>query len=145
MLAAGLRKRRRPERGDGRAGRRDPAQRHRDRRHQRQGGGGGVNCRNRPIFGGGPAFSTFEDNQVTGDLIVGGLNSCWLGVIRNTVQGTIAVYNNKMADPDANEITDNHVHGSLTCFGNSPAAQVGDSEGGKNVVTGTKAFECSSL
>jgi hypothetical protein len=109
------------------------------------GGGGGLNCRSRARLGGAPAYTTVEDSQITGDVTISGLKSCWLGAFRNTVHGTIAIFNNTFADPDANEVADNTVFGDLTCFGNSPEAQFGDSEGGPNHVSGKKAFECADL
>jgi len=39
----------------------------------------------------------------------------------------------------------NTIHGSLSCFGNSPAPQVGDSEGDLNHVTGAKKGQCASV
>jgi hypothetical protein len=39
----------------------------------------------------------------------------------------------------------NAIHGSLKCAGNSPAPQVGDSEGGPNRVTGRKTGQCAHL
>jgi hypothetical protein len=39
----------------------------------------------------------------------------------------------------------NTIHGSLNCQGNSPAPQVGDSEGGPNQVTGQKTGQCAGV
>jgi hypothetical protein len=36
---------------------------------------------------------------------------------------------NTLADPDGNEYVTNTINGSFNCAGNSPAPQVGDSEG----------------
>ncbi len=44
----------------------------------------------------------------------------------------------------ATEIQSNVIHGSLDCFGNSPAAQQGDSEGSPNVAS-HKTGECAAL
>jgi hypothetical protein len=90
-------------------------------------------------------FSTFEDNTINGNLSVVGVRSCWLGVFRNTVNGDVLIQNNTMADPDANEVTDNVISGDLACYNNSPQAQVGDSGGGPNVVGGQKLGECATL
>jgi len=50
-----------------------------------------------------------------------------------------------LADPDGNEYVTNVIHGSLMCWDNSPAPQVGDSEGLPNDVTGAKTGQCSSV
>jgi hypothetical protein len=47
-------------------------------------------------------------------------------------------------DPDGNEYVTNVIHGSLNCAGNSPAAQVGDSQGEPNQVTGSTTGQCAS-
>ena len=52
---------------------------------------------------------------------------------------------NVLADPDGNEYVTNTIHGSLVCSGNSPAPQVGDSQGESNVVTGRKAGQCAEV
>jgi hypothetical protein len=84
------------------------------------GGGGGVNCSTFP-FGpnGPPAYSTYEDNTVGGKISVTGLQSCWLGVIRNNVDGGVNIINDQLADPDAIEINSNHIEGNLNCHDNS--------------------------
>jgi hypothetical protein len=50
------------------------------------------------------------------------------------------------------DFEDNTINGGVSisalqscCEGNSPAAQIGDSEGSANVVTGRKIGECASL
>lgn len=84
------------------------------------GGGGGVNCSTFPLGPNGPpAYSTYEDNTVGGKLSVSGLQSCWLGVIRNNVGDNVNVINDQLADPDAIEINSNHIEGDLNCRGNS--------------------------
>jgi hypothetical protein len=52
---------------------------------------------------------------------------------------------NVLVDTDGNEYVTNTIHGSLHCSGNSPAPQVGDSEGEPNVVTGAKTGQCAGL
>jgi hypothetical protein len=68
-----------------------------------------------------------------------------MGFIRNTVSGTVTMRDNTLTDPDGNEYVTNTIHGSLRCSGNDPAAQVGDSEGEPNVVTGNASGECAEL
>jgi hypothetical protein len=97
------------------------------------------------IEGGEGFFSTVEDSVIHGGVTINGYRGFWLGFIRNTVSGTVTLTNNVMDDPDANEFVTNTIHGNLVCFGNSPAPQVGDSEGQPNVVTGQKAGQCAGL
>jgi hypothetical protein len=106
-------------------------------------GGGGVNCNN--VLFGGPAFSTFEDNRVGGNVTVRWMRSCWFGLFRNQVGGTVRVLHNTFADPDATEIQTNTIAGDLICYANSPAPQQGDSGGNPNVVGGSKLGQCAKL
>ncbi len=97
---------------------------------------------------GGPfdiTWNAIEDNTIHGGATVDGYNGFWFGFIRNTVSGTVSLTNNVLQDPDGNEYVTNTIHGSLNCSGNSPAAQVGDSEGSPNVVTGQQTGECASV
>jgi hypothetical protein len=50
-----------------------------------------------------------------------------------------------LEDPDGNEYVTNVIRGSLMCWGNSPAPQVGDSEGLINDVTGSKTGQCTNV
>lgn len=109
------------------------------------GGGGGVTC-DPPFPGifaavGSPAFTDAEDNVIGGNLTYTGLKSCWLGAIRNSVRGNVAVTGNTLADPTADMIVSNHVGGGLACVGNSPAAQFAVG-GSANLVRGSAAGEC---
>jgi hypothetical protein len=52
---------------------------------------------------------------------------------------------NVLADPDGNEYVTNVINGSLMCWGNSPARQVGDSQGLPNAVTGVKSGQCTNV
>jgi hypothetical protein len=97
------------------------------------------------MLGGNGFFSTVEDNVIHGGATIDGYSGFWLGFIRNTVHGTVRLSNNVMDDPDANEFVTNTIKGSLVCHGNSPAPQIGDSEGLPNVVTGQKVDQCSGL
>jgi hypothetical protein len=69
----------------------------------------------------------------------------WFGFIRNYVNGSVKLNNNTLAGPDTNEYVTNVIHGSLSCQGNSPAAQVGDSGGSPSQVTRRKTGQCSIL
>jgi hypothetical protein len=66
-------------------------------------------------------YSTYEDSAVHGDVMISGVRSCWMGVIREDVSGSMTINNNKMADPDAMEINSNQIAGDLTCMRNSMA------------------------
>jgi hypothetical protein len=101
---------------------------------------GGVTMENGNGF-----FSTVEDSDIRGGATIDGYSGFWLGFIRNDVRGTVTLSNNQMDDPDANEFVTNTIAGSLVCHNNSPAPQVGDSEGQPNVVTGQKVGQCAGL
>jgi hypothetical protein len=111
-----------------------------------QGGGGGVNC-NVPTTGifsllESPVFSDYEDNLIGGNLDIVGLQTCWLGALRNVVRGSVLNLHNTMADPDADEVVSNTVDENMLCFGNSPQVQFGDSNGVSNQVRGLALGEC---
>jgi hypothetical protein len=97
----------------------------------------------------GPPFdvrwNTIEDNHITGPVVIDGYNGFWHGFIRNNVHGNVTFTNNVVADPDGNEFVTNEIHGNLACSGNSPAPQVGDSAGAKNLVTGTRSGQCLNV
>jgi hypothetical protein len=97
------------------------------------------------MLGGNGFFSTVEDNNIHGGAKIDGYSGFWLGFIRNTVHGSVKLNNNQMDDPDANEFVTNAIHGNLVCHNNSPAPQVGDSEGLPNVVSGRKVDQCAGL
>jgi hypothetical protein len=97
---------------------------------------------------GGPfeiTWNAIEDNRINGGATVKGYDGFWFGFIRNHVNGSVNLNNNVLTDPDANEYVTNTIHGSLNCTGNSPAPQVGDSEGLPNQVTGVKTGQCVGL
>lgn len=108
-----------------------------------RGGGGGETCDPTPM--GFPPFSVIEDSHLNGNISVSGLQTCWFGFIRNQVHGNVLLADNTFADPDAMEIVSNHIWGSLACYGNDPAPQVGDSEGQPNVVKGRALGQCAGL
>jgi len=87
------------------------------------GGGGGETCAPSGVFAEfphpSPVYSDYEDNVVFGDLSVVGLKSCWLGLARDSVGGSMRVIGNKLADPDAIEIIANEIEQNLVCRANS--------------------------
>jgi hypothetical protein len=93
----------------------------------------------------GVTWNAIEDNVIHGHVRVVGYDGFWMGFIRNHVSGTVTMRDNTLADPDGNEYVTNTIHGSFRCWGNSPAPQVGDSEGEPNVVTGRASGQCEGL
>jgi hypothetical protein len=108
------------------------------------GGGGSMDCASTKLFG-GPFYFDLEDSWVGGNVLERRIHSCWLGFIRDTVQGNVTLKGMRMGDPDAMEIVTNTIGGDLNCFNNVPQAHVGDSMGLPNVVGGTKRGECATL
>jgi len=109
------------------------------------GGGGGVSCDSTPgVFGvfGSPAYIDNEDTTVHGNYTIENVQTCWLGTLRVKVGGNLTDTNNTMADPDAGEVVANTVGGNISCSGNSPAVQFGDSGAAPNVVRGSASGEC---
>ena len=108
-------------------------------------GGGGMSCSPLSALGGSPAYSTYEDVTVGGNVTIFALRSCWLGVIRTQVHGSVVFVNNVLGDPDGNEIVTNVIGGDLFCYRNSPKPQVGDSTGSPNIVGGRELGQCAHL
>jgi len=98
-------------------------------------------------FGGpfGVTWNTIEDSTINGGYAEVGYNGFWNGFIRNSVQGSVRLVGNTVADPDGNEVVTNTIHGNLTCAANDPPPQVGDSEGSQNHVTGAETGQCAGL
>lgn len=103
--------------------------------------GGGDAGRNLPI----------KDDTIGGNLVIQGWTGLWFGVIRDDIGGNAIVHNNTAADPttppgsDSSEIVTNTIQGNLICSGNTPAPQVGDSEGATNTVGGHELGQCTGL
>jgi hypothetical protein len=98
-------------------------------------------------FGGpfGITWNTIEDSMINGGVTIEGYNGFWMGFIRNTVNGPVNLNDNVLQDPDGNEYVTNTINGGLNCTGNSPAPQVGDSEGSPNKVNGSATGQCAAL
>ena len=97
---------------------------------------------------GGPfdvTWNTIEDSLVNGMVQIAGYDGFWQGFLRNTVNGSMAFTDNTLVDPDGNEVQTNTIHGTLSCSGNDPAPQQGDSEGSPNTVTGGASGQCAGL
>ena len=107
------------------------------------GGGGGVSCSPLPALGGSPPYGDFEDDIIEGTLTIKGLQTCWLGVVRDTITENVDFKDNVDGDPDGNEILSNSIVGNLSCTGNSPSPQIGDSGGSLSTVFGRAKGQCA--
>jgi hypothetical protein len=108
------------------------------------GGGAGLGCAPVGIFNqylGLPEYTDYANVNVTGDMSVTGLNTCWYGMLRNTV-GADMTDSSNLSTPDANENVSNTVFGDLSCQNNNPAVETGDSDGSPNRVGGDATGEC---
>ena len=97
---------------------------------------------------GGPfeiTWNTIEDSVIKGGTTIEGYNGFWMGFVRNTVKGVVNLNNNVLQDPDGNEYVTNTINGALNCAGNSPAPQLGDSEGFRNLVHGSVTGQCLAV
>ena len=109
---------------------------------------GGVNL----VGGSGPfggpfdiTWNTIEDSVINGMVNIDGYNGFWQGFFRNTVNGAMSFTDNTVVDRDGNEVQTNTIHGTLSCSGNDPAPQQGDSEGSPNSVTGGGRGQCAGV
>jgi hypothetical protein len=96
---------------------------------------------------GGPfdvTWNTIEDSRIDGSVSISGYDGFWQGFFRNTVNGSFNFDNNTVMDTDGNEVQTNRIRGSMNCFGNDPAPQVGDSGGSPNVA-GHKNGQCTAV
>jgi hypothetical protein len=66
-----------------------------------------------------PVFSVLEGSQIGGNVTITGLTSCWLGITHSHIDGSVHLINNQLVDPDAVEILDNTIGGSIVCQQNS--------------------------
>jgi hypothetical protein len=113
-------------------------------------GGGDASLVDHPPAQDGLVFP-IKDSAIDGNLVVDGWKGAWFGVIRDTVGGNVAVANTvgtRLGDdglPDSTEVATNAISGNLLCYGNVPAAQIGDSGGSVNAVGGVKTGECAGL
>ena len=109
---------------------------------------GGIDIQGGAGPNGGPfgiTWNTIEDSVVNGGATIEGYNGFWMGFIRNNVNGSVNLNGNVLVDPDGNEYVTNTINGSFKCAGNSPAPQVGDSEGAPNHVNGAATGQCAGL
>jgi hypothetical protein len=117
--------------------------RYRSRRHDDRGGGGVSSCsESLPALNGAPPYGDFEDMIIGGNLTITGFQTCWLGFFRDFANN-VDFNDNLTGDPDGNEIATNTIRGNLSCAGNSPSPQIGDSAGGQNDVFGHAHGQCA--
>lgn len=86
------------------------------------GGGGGdspASCESHGAFWPFGYYTDFEDNQISGSIHIRGLESCWLGLARNQIEGNVELERDQLADPDAIEVLSNTISGNLACHNNS--------------------------
>ena len=88
-----------------------------------------------------PVYTDVEDASIGGNYTINGLDSCWLGSIRNLVGGSATFIGNYFGDPDSMEIGNNLIGGNLTCTQNSPAPQFGDGAA-PDLVSGNGIGQC---
>ncbi len=88
------------------------------------GGGGGLdpNC----SFD----YVDYEDNVIGGNLAITGVQTCWLGMLRNKVAKNLTANNNTTLFPNGNELVSNTVARNISCVGDSPAPQFNGSSPG---------------
>jgi hypothetical protein len=114
------------------------------------GGGGGLACGEPGAAPAvfvtiNPAYTTYSDTSIGGDLTITGVKTCWLGVTRVDVGMSMTFTGNKTGDSDGNELVSNHIVRNLACVGNRPAPQIGDSGGNLNFVGGLATGQCKKL
>jgi hypothetical protein len=91
---------------------------------------------------GSPQYTDFEDSSIGGNLSVIGLQTCYIGSFRDQVGRNVSFIGNTTSDPDGNELGSNVVGRNLTCLGNLPATQFGDSSAAPNIVGRRAIGEC---
>jgi hypothetical protein len=86
------------------------------------GGGGGVTCKGAKtgIFAGSPVFSVYDDSTLNGNVKLSRIKSCWLGLARDQIGGSLKILKNKLADRDAIEVLTNTIQKNLVCRHNRP-------------------------
>jgi hypothetical protein len=94
------------------------------------------------LAAGGPQYTDVEDASIGGSLTIAGVQTCWLGSLRNQVRGSLTYAKNVTSDPDGMEIDNNLMGGNMTCLKNNPAVQYGDSAAAPNLVGGFAFGEC---
>ena len=112
----------------------------------RPGGGGGVNCTPPGIFAKfqSPVYSDYEDNTIGGNLRITGLNSCWLGGLRNKVGGSVTYRTTPWPTPTPTEILTSPFRRQPPLLRTTrPPSSTGTPDGSPNVVGGFATGQCA--
>jgi len=100
---------------------------------------------------GTPDYFTFEDGSVGGKFTYLGNHTCWMGLFRSHIKGTVSVSANLTNTTipgiafDSPEIASNVIGGKLSCFNNFPPPTFGDSHGKPNIAKMGKTGQCKKL
>ena len=94
------------------------------------------------LVAGGPQYTDVEDASIGGSLTIAGVQTCWLGSLRNQVRGSLTYAKNVTSDPDGMEINNNLMGGNMICLHNNPAVQYGDAAAAPNLVAGFALGQC---
>lgn len=86
---------------------------------KQSGGGGGLNCENPgpSIYAtiGFPVYTDYEDSAVEGNLKVSGLTSCFLGMFRTSVLGSVTLNKVSLAGHEEINLALNTISHNLSC------------------------------
>ena len=93
-----------------------------------RGGGGGYRCGQTGVFARfrTAVYSAYVSDRIGGQLHINHVASCFMQVSHVHVGGGVSLVSNRLANPDAIEVTYNTIRGDLVCYRNS---HVWDSEG----------------
>jgi Protein of unknown function (DUF3224) len=89
-----------------------------------------------------PQYTDVEESFIGGNLTVAGVQTCWIGSLRNQVRGSLLYAKDVTSDPDGMEINNNLLGGNMICLHNNPAVQYGDAGSAPNLVAGSGFGEC---
>lgn len=100
-----------------------------------------------------PDYMTFEDGSVAGNFTYDGVYTCWMGLFRTHVGGSVYVLNNRTNATvpgiafTSPAIATNWIDGKLICKGNFPPPTLGSTHGhGKpNIAKQGKFDQCKHL
>lgn len=118
------------------------------------GGGGGESCEETSgpflYIIGYPVYSDYEDSIVGKKLMVRDLTSCWLGIARVKIGGSMDILSDHLGDPDAIEILSNRIGGDLKCEDDKQnvwdswdfTGELWPREAEPNTVTGKRSGQC---
>jgi hypothetical protein len=81
-------------------------------------------------------FNDLEDNVIGGGVTETGYHGIWSGVLRDVINGPFTFTNNSEAVTDEYDIGSDFIAGPATCANNTPAPNMGHSEGSPSIVEG---------